>query len=537
MDVSRIFYASPPAPDTPVRPGKGITRLFLILFIPLSLLLLLDAGLNMKWRMYHDAATMTYFAFLINHFHWVPYRDLFEMNMPGNHFFNALAGRIFGYSDLGFRFLDLTTLSVLMLLTWAWLRRLGWKVAWAAMAGFCFHYYALGPIVSMQREFLLLVPLSASLVLLFTPVLKDGPKAFLIGLCFGSAFLIKPHIVLGYPVIFLFLLWEARERDGGGRLWSWRTLGLGAWTSAGFLLPVGLTVLYLWRNGALLPFLDGARNYWPLYSEMSGGHRILTPDERWPYVWRSYLEFSGLRTLFWPLGVGLFIAFVNGRLSGARRRQVLLMGGMILLYSFYAAFAGKFWPYHWLIFAYFLLATAALCCVDQPAPTRMLLKIFPLLLFAGIVFSDVRFWRNLSFMARGYTFYSPKIERGDLIADFLRKNLRPGDKVQPLDWTGGTHQAMLAARAELATPFFVDSSFYHHVSHPYIQKLRRQFIDDLKASKPRFIVEVLDKDRPSGPDTTNRFEELEAYIAANYRPVVLQKKLRFIIYERKAGAS
>ena len=537
MDFSGIFYSAPRPPDAPDRPGKGMDRIFLALFIPLSLLLVLDAVLNMKWRMFHDYPTMAYYGFLMNVFHKVPYRDFVEMNMPGNHLFNALTGRIFGYTDLGFRLLDMTVLAALLASTALWLRRLGWKVAWAAMAAFVLLYFGNGPIISMQREYLLLVPLSLSLWAATASSSRLGPtlRSFMIGLFFGGAFLIKPHIILGYPLILLLLIAEVRAPDPGKPWFGGWAFRLAAVSAGGFLLPVFLTTFYLWKVDALQPFLEIARNYWPLYGEMTGGHAVVSHSERLAYLWSSYWEFNGLAMLFWPALIGGFIAWANVPLLRPRRRLMAALGALTVLYSIYPVLAGKFWPYHWLIFMYFLCVLGALCFADQPKATRAILKIFPPLVFLWTFIVPSSVWSAMTHQLRGEVFYQDKIARGDAIAAYLRKHLAPGDTVQPLDWTGGSHQAMLAVRAELATPFLVDSCFYHHVSNPYIQGLRRRFIASLLAVQPRFIIQVLARDLPSGPDTSPNFPELEDILSTRYRRAAANFKLGFVIYERKSA--
>ncbi len=103
----------------------------------------------------------------------------------------------------------------------------------------------------------------------------------------------------------------------------------------------------------------------------------------------------------------------------------------------------------------------------------------------------------------------PKDGRVDEIAAFLQSNFKPGDLVQPLDWTGGAVHAMLIARAQLATRFVYDFHFYHHISSPYIQGLRGQFIESMKETRPRFVIQITADDKPwvSGPDTTREFRK------------------------------
>ncbi len=117
----------------------------------------------------------------------------------------------------------------------------------------------------------------------------------------------------------------------------------------------------------------------------------------------------------------------------------------------------------------------------------------------------------------------PRNGRVDLVAGFLEQHLQPGDRVQPLDWTGGgVVQAMLVARAQVATRFVNDFHFYHHLSEPYIQDLRKEFIGDLKAAPPRLSSATRGGDKPwvRGEDTTRVFNSLESFIETNYQVVL-----------------
>ncbi len=124
----------------------------------------------------------------------------------------------------------------------------------------------------------------------------------------------------------------------------------------------------------------------------------------------------------------------------------------------------------------------------------------------------------------------PKDGRVDAIASYLKTHLRPGDTVQPLDWTGGAVHAMLIARAVPATRFIYDIHFYHSISDPCIQGLREEFVSRMTASRPRFVVEIVGPCKPwvSGPDTTRSFPALERLMRSTYTPV--QRGNGYIIY-------
>src|SRR5438477_11800905 len=88
-----------PAADLLSEPrGYRVTRLLLL--IPLSMLVPVMAAYSLSWRMQHDAPLMMYFGWLQDAHGFVPYRDIFDMNMPGAHIAYMLIGKLLGYSDL-----------------------------------------------------------------------------------------------------------------------------------------------------------------------------------------------------------------------------------------------------------------------------------------------------------------------------------------------------------------------------------------------------------------------------------------------------
>ena len=120
---------------------------------------------------------------------------------------------------------------------------------------------------------------------------------------------------------------------------------------------------------------------------------------------------------------------------------------------------------------------------------------------------------NQFFYQKKFLLEVPKGGRVDEIAAFLRADLKPGDTVQPLDWTDGAVHAMLISEAQIATRFVYAFSFYHHISSRYIKDLRREFIAALHRAKPRFIIKM-ENGFPwvHGLDTTKDFADLDRFI-------------------------
>ena len=232
---------------------------------------------SLHWKMQHDSPIMIYIAYLIDRLGRVPYVDIFDMNLPGTYAVHVLLGRVFGYGDLGFRLADLTWLLAIQGITFASLRSFSRRVALGTALLFGLAYLGFGPRRSLQREFLLLLPLAGALWAAARPApFALRGRAILVGLFCGAASTIKPHAALGLPVF----LWFAYRAEGE-RADSRGQALLGA--AAGFLMPVCAVLAYLWAAGALAPFWDAATGYWPLYAEIGQNLSIVSGPERLPY--------------------------------------------------------------------------------------------------------------------------------------------------------------------------------------------------------------------------------------------------------------
>src|ERR1041384_5050785 len=101
-----------------------MNRLLKLMLIALSIFLVLMGILSLSWRFQHDSPIMFYIAFLIDRFGYVPYRAIFDMNMPGTYFAYFIIGKLFGYSDLGVRYADLLILIAMLIVNWLWMRKI-----------------------------------------------------------------------------------------------------------------------------------------------------------------------------------------------------------------------------------------------------------------------------------------------------------------------------------------------------------------------------------------------------------------------------
>jgi hypothetical protein len=496
-------------------PATGFSRAVTAALLVLAGLLAVTAADSLRWPYIHDSPLMLYAGWHVAG-GGVPYRDLFDMNVPGTYFVMWALGASFGWEPLGFRIFDVLCLSLLAGGTYRWLRRCGRAPAVAASLTFPLWYLAAGPSTSMQREFLALVPL-VWLLALGESGLRPPVRYFAAGLLAGAAALIKPQFLLLAlpPLARLALVAPPAERERLSALLGTMGAGLG--------LPFGAAAVFLAHRGGLDAFIDIASGYWPLYAQLSGSHHAISGLDRLRYLAESTLEGVANPYLV-PAFAGVWAGFAEAR----HRSTAWTLAALIAAAALYPAFSGQFWTYHWLPLQFVLLSAASLGLMSsslaRPWGTGNLVRAAA----ASIVLIAVGSTAVRALVASSSGDPASDVVRSRArargvpgeVAAFLRTHLRPGDLVQPLDWTGGAVHGMLEARARLATRFMYDFHFYHHVDTPYIARLRRQFVRQLAAARPRFVIRVFDgRPWPAGPGTSREFPALDALLASEYRVV------------------
>ncbi|MBI5944951.1 MAG: hypothetical protein HY864_11330 [Chloroflexi bacterium] len=485
----------------------------------LAAFLLVQAAFSLQWPITHDEAPLFYEAFLMRSEGRIPYRDIFDFQMPGSFAAYTALGLLGGFNDFRIRILDLAILSALGVITFFAMRGFGKTPALAAAILFSLKYLQGGPSMSLQREYLLLIFLASALFVGMRDSLTPKHR-FTLGLLFGLSAVIKPHAAIGLIPFLLFDIADIRQRLKLTLLKSAAISILPA--AAGFMLPVIAMLIWLGFTGALTPFVSIAMNYWPLYSQINGLMEVNAGVEKMSFALNQFWRLGGSALWLIPAGAGLYFN---------QNKKAYLLVSLALCYAIYPAFSGQFFPYHYIPFIYFIILLASLVLNTQPSTIKpFILHLSSFILFFSLVRPSTTFIRQLEGKS-----IATSTDRAKEIARFLEKNLTEGDTVQPLDWTGGALLAMLETRARIATPYVFDFYFYHHVSTPYIQSLRADFMNDLQANPPRFVIEVTAIDKPwvSGADTSREFPELRAFLNENYFATI--QKDDYVIYELDDG--
>ncbi len=486
----------------------------------LAAFLLLQAAYSLRWPVAHDEAPLFYEAFLMRSEGRVPYRDIFDFQMPGSYAAYYALGRLGGFDDFRIRVLDILILGTLLSITYVFMRRFGNLPALAAGLLFGLKYLQGGPSLSMQREYLLLLFIACALWVGLRDSLTFNHRLSL-GILFGLAAVIKPHAAIGLVPFLLFDIRDMAKRPG---ISLPNALAQSIFPAVlGFAIPTGLILLCLAWTGALMPFLTIAKNYWPLYAQING--ELIVND--------GAARMLGILNQVWRLGgYGVWLIPTAFSVYLHKNKHIYLLASLALCYAIYPALSGQFFPYHYIPFLYFIILCASLCISTPDLRPSTFKDYMPAFILLLVMLLSIRPSSTFLRQIQNQPIVT-STDRAVEIARFLNESLEEGDLVQPLDWTGGSLLAMLETRAHIATPYVFDFYFYHHVSNPYIQSLRMDFIQHLQKSRPRFIIEILSVDKPwvAGADTSREFPELRRFIAENYDLTLYKED--YVIYELK----
>ncbi len=497
-----------------------VERLTVLLLSLLALLFLVELALSLRWRLGGDSAFLHYLAYLINEHGFVPYRDLFELNMPGTYLFHMAVGNWFGYSDLAFRLVDVVWLSTTLGATWLMMQPMGRSVAAASALLFGLIYLGAGPQMSLQRDVIAILPIALALLLLTRrrPNQSRWMVQLLLGILFAMAALIKPHMAIGLPAVVGYSCIQDSNQTAPSMAQLNRWLTAGLFALIGFLAMFLLPFLWLRQIGALASFWEITSSYVPLYAEMARDFEFREPLARLLNLVYWYLEFGGFGTLLTAAIFGVNLVLHRSADLAQKRLAVLLLT-LTLLYSIYVMIGGKFWPYHWMPCAYFASLGTAMLIFSPSTRAYGQHLLLPLVAF-GVTTAMVSLLPAHDAIQQavyGQPPPPPMEGRVDEIAAYLAEQLEPTEQVQPLAWISGATHGMLLAEAVVATSFVTDFQFYHHVSDPYIQRLRSEFLAELEEAMPSLIIEVYATPRVAGVDTNHHFPELRAFIEQHYQ--------------------
>ena len=431
------------------------------------------------WPLIHDAPLMHYIAWLIGQ-GAVPYRDAFDMNLPGVYLLHLAVLRVGGAGDLAWRLFDLGWLAATCGLLVVFCHRI--SHGWAPVAGallFALYHLSGGAWHAGQRDFLLCLFLLLGAWGVARGTEQGAAGAlFLGGLALGVGMTVKPHAAL-----FWMLCAVIAARDRSWAVSAGRAAGLVI--AAGLLAPGAVFVWLAWR-GSLGPFLDIFTGYVvPLYSRVG---RV----GAWQAIgWHSFGR---------PLA-GLFLVLTVLALLAPpardRARKGLAMGG-VLYGLVHFVVQGKGWEYQLYPLIVFCCALAPAAVVAwRPADWPRVRDLFgarrPLALAAWALLVIVLGAKGVE--ALDAPWIAEKARRVAAITRDLEPLAPPGATVQVMDTTSGGIHALLRLGIRQPTRFIYDFHFFHDVTDPRVQALRAELVAGLERGRPAAVV-ILEESWP-----------------------------------------
>jgi hypothetical protein len=464
---------------------------------------------SLPWPLVHDAPIMHYVASRIAAGD-VPYRDLFDMNMPGVYLLHLAILRTVGAGDFAWRVFDLAWLGAGAGAIATFVAPWGRRAAAAAALLFAAYHLAGGPWQSGQRDFLLSPLLVAGALGVARWAESDAGARPLFslawgGLALGAALSVKPHAMLLCAALLALVAVSA----GRGAL-----VPGGVFLAAVAALP-GALLVWLAAAGGLAAWKDIVFGYLvPVYSALG------RPAHWTVYRWHVWI----------PIALGVVLSAASALLHRRfRARHAVAVIGVAYGLAHYFG-QGKGWEYH----LYPLAAFATILCfaeVELLLTTRRFALAAPLAasLVAAVVLLGIK---GVEASPAHWIWDKEGVVR-QLTGD-LSERMAAGDLVQVLDTSEGGVHALLRLGARQPTRFLYDFHFFTAPAAPVTAALRAEFIRDFDARPPRFVA-VFERGWPeAGYARLERFPELRDRIAHRYE--LVSWRPAFKLYAERHGS-
>jgi hypothetical protein len=449
---------------------------------------------SLGWPLIHDAPLMHYVAWIVSR-GGVPYRDVFDMNMPGVYLIHWAVLALGGPGDRPWRLFDLGWLAATCALLFAYCRPMaGGVAAGAAAVLFALYHLSGGAWRAGQRDFLLCLFLIAGVYGVARSLETDGALAPLVagGAALGAGATVKPTAVL---------LW------GGCAL------------AAMWVVVPALVFGWLGARGGLGAFRDVFAGYvLPLYSRV--GRVPLREALGWyPYGWQSWALLGA---------VGAIGAARAAPPARAARKALLLMGAAYGALHIWVQ--GKGWEYQLYPLALFACGLASVAVAPAAAPGRRIARWAAMAALAAAVVVLGQKGAD----ATDPEWIAAKARRVAALTADLRPLVPPGGRAQVMDVTEGGVHALFNLGLTQPTRFIYDFHFFHDEADPSIRGLRAEFAAGLAAAPPDAVVIMRDTWNRPGYERLREWPEVASLLERRYILAVDGDGYR--IYAKRAGS-
>jgi hypothetical protein len=442
-----------------------------------------------------------------------PYRDAFNMKLPGTYLAYAASMAVFGQTPtgihLGLALVNAATIWLIFLLG----KKLIDPVA-GAVAAVMYALMSLSPdvlgLAGHATHYVVLPAVGGFLLLLRAIESKSLLRNFLAGALFGVAVLMKQHGVFFGVFAIGYLIWvrwlrqffddqTVQTRKSRRAFGTRKQKGMGDtdWAglarelvllAAGCLAPYGLVCLWLWAAGVFPQFWFWTVTYG---SQYAAGLPLVKATDMVSYTLRAVV---GPNLIFWMLPwVGMLMMWWDERLDLDRR--FLLLG--LLLASVAAITVGFYFRQH-----YFILLLPILSILIGLAVSRSLrllqgeiglesflaLGVICVAGLAGgaILMVNGPLWFNTAPAQVVERIYQSTVFNDTrTAAGIIASNTPPEARIAVI---GSEPQIYFYTRRKSATGHIYTYALME--PHPYARRMQEEMIREIETTKPEYVVYV-----------------------------------------------
>lgn len=138
--------------------AESIKYVFIVF---LAIIFLVELILSLRMQITADGGLLYYATYLINEHDFIPYRDIFEFNMPGTYLFYMSIAQLLGYSNLAYYIANSIWIIIKLIFTWFFMKHISKTAALAACLFFGLIYLQIKPhYMALERDAILVLPIA-----------------------------------------------------------------------------------------------------------------------------------------------------------------------------------------------------------------------------------------------------------------------------------------------------------------------------------------------------------------------------------------
>lgn len=505
--------------------NSKVKTIYLYIIIIFSIPTIILLYKSIEWHPILDSPIFQYIAYKILN-GVTPYKEIFDMNLPGTYWIHIITIKIFGLNSIGFRITDLIFLFIILLSGGLILKEYGSVAVFTFIAVFSGIHLAGGEANMGERDYFMTGFVGLSLYFIIQYIKKSkNINLFIAGIFIGYAGFIKPTSYILYFLIVLILL---IKKKGNNKIIMDSIL-----LTIGVCIFPGIFTYWLYKNGGINDFVNICVNYLPIYQNGS----ISSTFKLIYSIWKSPLDILIAGSL-----IILPIVYDNLFKQDKKRETtylLLFVGVLFFLFNFvikgqaenkYRLYPGY---YFFAIYAGIIISTTL---KEENLKTKLSGTIYLMISMSIICMYTILtiYKKNSEINYNSYITKEKETEKE--IIKILRKNgIRKDEKIQIFDVVGGAN-ILLKLGVNPATKYLQEVHFTEMQwkgNFPlYLQKQWDNFIFTLYSEKPEYIV-MLKSSYFYREKVSNIGVEYEVRNLLNRFYHIINENNQFIIYKLK----